>query len=211
MKDASLYIKVISIRDILSSALSTDLTKLGKRNIWGYRISMILQRKAAQCGETTRILINILHKINVPARRVTLYAQGTMHSVVEARIGNQWIIIDTNHGPEGFREYSTAQPSSIDDHFKTAKTPRHQIYADEGMQKFGFHTYSYAFNFNKVTFRFFGILVFIQKPFPLFLFYLLENPPLILSLFILVIIIIWGIVLAINLKRKKGRGNENSE
>jgi hypothetical protein len=204
LSDAN-FNQVVSIRDSVVFEIDQNILRLGKRKIWGHRVSQIIKKRAGHCGEVTRLLVNVFRRLNIPARRVTFFGRGMMHAVIEARIGGKWLILDTANGPKGFREFATANPASISSHFlKSSSLMINTCVASEELQHFNIFSYSYFYNLNPIFLRLFKLQVILLQPLPVWVYYLLENPPLLAALasfFFLVMIAIYLLVKIIKAKK----------
>jgi hypothetical protein len=145
------FMKAVNIRNAVKKGININRKThryfdLSKKPLWGYRISDIIKYMEGQCGEGTRLLINIFHNLNIPARRVYLFGYKNMHAVVEIYVRDKWILIDTINSPQGFIKYTTEHKASVQDHFKLDS--RNRTAPKKVMNSFGFQNFSY-FNWNK--------------------------------------------------------------
>ena len=165
--EMSSYEKSIGIRDFILRSINTDLRTCkffdySRRPLWGYRVSDILKSREGQCGEGTRLLINILSALDIPSRRVYLYNYTMNHALVEIFDGKYWILLDSINSPPNFREYTIFEKRRIEDYFNTNK--RNWTVPKEKMAAFGFYNYSY-FNWNKLSSnKFLKTEIYMHKP-----------------------------------------------
>lgn len=173
------YDYLIQIRDKVVSEISLDMTGLGKRHQWGYRVSTIIKKGSGKCGEVTRLIINLFHNLRVPARRVTLMRKEFMHAVIEVNIDGRWILMDTANGPTGFKDVVTRNPRSVAEYFRKPQGNKfYTLGAEREFEQFDVTYYTYFINMNSILYKLFGIHLYLIKPLPSWLIYLLENPPL---------------------------------
>ena len=145
------YSYLIQIRDNVVAKISLDKTKLGRRKPWGYRVSTIIRKQSGQCGEVTRLLINLLHRLHIPSRRVTLLGKDFMHAVIEANVGGRWVLIDTTNSPMHFKEIVTHNPRSILEYFlKPLGKKIYTFSVVEEFQQLEITYFTYFYNLNSI-------------------------------------------------------------
>lgn len=206
------YDHIIQIRNSVVSELADIPDKADERHLWGYRVSDIINNKTAgECGEVTRLLLNVLKRMDIPARRVTFYLNNDfVHALLEVKINGRWLMVDTSNGPAGLKEFITNNPASINDHFQSKGISKNNSFnVSEELQEFGITHFTYFFNLNSILYKLLGFHLYIVKPLPTWIYYIIENPPLLAAWFSLVILL--AITLLTILRNKKNKKKESME
>lgn len=122
------------------------------------------------CGESTRLNINLLRHLGIPARRVSLFKPNaeSFHTALEFKTEKGWIYGEAFGQSAVDMDYAPRHPQPIAKHLKTPGNPYAALVSD----------YSYL-NFSGR----FGFKSMIIKPLPLFLSNLLELPSLMMAFF----------------------------
>ena len=138
--------------------------------------------KEGQCGEGTRVIINLLSVIGVKARRVYLCGEGG-HVALEYYNGEKWIFLDSINSPQWFYKETTKDRLPVASFFGENKS----IGCVIPPYRYGptFTNYSY-FWFGKIVPKSTGLMMYLHKPLPYMFTIINENPPLLLGIFFLV-------------------------
>lgn len=77
------------------------LFNIHNRPLKGYSISSILKYREGQCGEGTKLMYHILKHFGVNSRRIYIFSDNTMHSMLEVKDGSSYYLLDTINSPIG--------------------------------------------------------------------------------------------------------------
>lgn len=201
--------ELYSMQDYLINVINTRSEGFqNKRPIYGYNINYILKTKTGNCGEGTRLIMNILMRFGIPTRRVYLHGPSELHVVPEVKLSEKWMIIESINGPgEDFKSLLRKLELSVSSYFSTGNYRFHYIPKHE-IGSYGFRNFSYWPLNALVNNRLFLTELYIHKPPSQITEYVLENPPLIIVFSSCMLLIIFNIILLKN-KRKFNRCNMN--
>ena len=188
------YNDLLKIRDFIERDIDHDSREISlERPKIGWSIGKIINRRQGLCGEGTRLLYHIYNKLGFNSRRVYLHGNTKVHVLLEVKIDNMWVLIESINGPgKYFTEYLDISAKSISDYFLYGPW-RYHVTPKEFMYEYGYYNYSYlplnGLLNNKYTFT----EVYVHRPMPAGINYILETPYLLYLTFLL------GVLLLINI------------
>ena len=186
--------KVVVLRDYVRGRIKTvshgKFYNVNKRPFLRHTARETLIYEEGQCGEGTRVIINLLMAEGIKARRVYLCGSGA-HVALEYFNGERWIFLDSINSPEWFYKATTKEKMPVQEFFSYNK----KIGCIIPPYKYGptFTNYSY-FWIPKLIPASAGIMAYLHKPFPYLFTIIYENPPLLLSLIYLLFAVLSGLI-----------------
>lgn len=205
------YSGIVQTRDLVKDFLINSppfaFFNLRNRPILGYKVKDILEHQEGQCGEASRLLYHIFREQGIESRRVYLYGINKQHVILETRVKDKWIILDTDNSPEDFYVITTAQRFSIDDLF--LRNSKYGI-TKPTQSNYFYSEYSY-FNVAKL-FGPLGLAVFVHEPILVLAIYLYETPSLWYMILNVFLFIISSLILIYVIRyHKKGNRDQRNE
>jgi len=171
--------EIIAIRNHILNDIDFTSPHVAKaRPKIGWSVKEIIKKREGLCGEGARLLFHILTKRGINSRRVYLHGNTTLHVILECKINNKWVLLETINGPgDDFKDHLDSLSVGINNLFSFGPY-RYYVVPTEFTKKFGFNNFSYLplnglFNNSLLKTE-----IYVHRPLPYIINYLLESPEL---------------------------------
>lgn len=156
----------------------------------GWTLYTILKRKQGLCGEGARLLFHSLALSGIQSRRIYMHGNNGLHVILEFKNNNKWLIMETINGfGEDFNRKVFETDITLDSLFSIGPyrfhyTPKNYIY------NYGINNFSYLPLNGVLNNKTFKTEIYVHKPLPFFVNYILESPDLLYVIILLIILLI---------------------
>lgn len=175
---------IILIRDFVNDNIThmqSDLVE--QRPQIGWTVRKILINQQGLCGEGTRLLFHILRQGGVKSRRFYLHGNQCLHVILEYKNSNEnWVLLEAINGPG--EEWRTALNNSftVDSLFNFGPY-RYHVTPKKFLENYCYRNFSYSPLNGMLNNKFFKTEIYVHRPAPSIINFLMETHELFLFLF----------------------------
>lgn len=183
---------IITIRDYILSDINFASSEIASsRPKIGWTVRKILKNRQGLCGEGSRLLFHVLRADGIESRRIYLHGNNTLHVILEYQNkAGQWQLLETINGPgEGFRKKLDTRIMTVDSLFNFGPY-RYHVTPNIFAESYNYQNFSYLPLNGIFNNSFFRTEVYVHKPMPGLINYLLETHEFFLVIFLASILLL---------------------